>query len=521
MSAKHRLRTVLLVGHLLIACCGSMLDIPFKKCGSTRCLTCPVLVHSTSFESSSTRRQFTGEYHFSSEEEKVFNCTTTNCVYLLTCKRCSFQYVGETVQNLKDRMTQHRNCTDNDSNCYRVKEHFSQHCKDSEFSVHIIGKLQGNGRTDVPKGKTFEIDPDITLKRREVELGWIRRLQTSYPYGMNVKLENIPNKNKFNSVFGLLLSNKPKRKRSWSKVHATYGERDLNILVNRIIAYFRLTFQPRFAQELKKIVFAVRKKSLFTLISLLLKRFSEEYDMDILESSPLYHIILDLFRYKLEPFVKNKSEAKKRPKLVCNVRFINKGVEMLHLTSIFRNCQSAVTFCDVKVPDVVFSFGKKIGPQIFNYKDTVISYVDSKTLEEQFCCPCDEYLPFVDSSCGHVATGDLNIVDNKRLREILKKGPSHREPQSVDPDSVFVTLSEDLKVFVKKWAKKEKVAEQQFSQWLVEVKKLIRLRLDDLERRYNFPKYSSVFDDPTSKACLRKLRACALYLLTRPIRMFR
>ena len=482
-----------------------MLDIPFKKCGSKRCLTCPDLVQSTTFESSSTGRQFTGVYHFENNEEKVLSCTTTNCIYLLTCLTCLFQYTGETVQELRDRMSAHRNCADHDSSCYRVKEHFSQHCIGSGFSIHIIEKLPGNGRTNIPKGKTFEIDSDITLKRREKELGWIRLLQTSYPYGMNVKMENIPGKSSFNSVFGLLTSNKPKRKRSWSKKHST-EEGELDILTNRVIGFLRLPFQPRFAKELRKSFFSLQKSSLYTLRSRILNRCSQEFEMDKLECSPLYRIILDLFKYKLEPFVKKKAFNKKRPKLVCSVRFINKGIEMIHLPSIFRKCQSSVHFCKVKIPDVVYSFGKTIGPKIFNFKETVLSYDPLKTVQEQFGCQCASYQQFLDESCGHVATGDLNIVDNIKLREVLKKGPQHREPQSVNPDTVFVSVGHDLKEFVKKWANKEKIAETCFSQWLVEVNKCLRSRLDKIVNDYKLPKYSSVFDDTKAKACLRELK---------------
>ena len=39
----------------------------------------------------------------------ILNCSTSNCVYLITCCRCAFQYVGETVQYLRDRFSGHRN----------------------------------------------------------------------------------------------------------------------------------------------------------------------------------------------------------------------------------------------------------------------------------------------------------------------------------------------------------------------------------------------------------------------------
>ena len=42
-------------------------------------------------------------FEFDVGEEKVINCKSTNVIYLLSCKCCYSQYVGETVQELKDR----------------------------------------------------------------------------------------------------------------------------------------------------------------------------------------------------------------------------------------------------------------------------------------------------------------------------------------------------------------------------------------------------------------------------------
>ena len=86
-------------------------------------------------------------------------------MYLLTCKSCSFQYVGETVQKLRDRVSGHRASVNHDSSCFRVKEHFSGSGCSSGFYINIIEKLPGNGRTDEVKGKTFQIDPVMTATR--------------------------------------------------------------------------------------------------------------------------------------------------------------------------------------------------------------------------------------------------------------------------------------------------------------------------------------------------------------------
>ena len=37
---------------------------------------------------------------------------------------------------------------------------------------------------------------------------------------------------------------------------------------------------------------------------------------------------------------------------------------------------------------------------------------------------------FLYAPCGHIVTGDLNIVRNVKLRDLLSKGPKYREPVS-------------------------------------------------------------------------------------------
>ena len=480
------------------------MDVRVEKCKSKRCLTCPDLVQDTTFVSSSTGQTFTGEYFFADWEVKVLTCTTVNLIYLLTCKACSFQYTGETIQQARDRMSGHRCSVDNDSSCVRVKEHFSLFCHQG-FTIHIIGKLPGTGRTTVPKGKTFEIDSEVTAERRRIEQEWIRKLQACYPYGMNVKLDNIPQISKYNSTFGLMVSTKPNRKRSWAQ-RRPVREDVLEILGNQILAFFRLPFQARFVQSIRKLLFPLQKKELFWMKEHILKRFSEQFEVNKLESMPLYYAMLDLLQYKLDPFADAQDTAKKRSCIVCPVTFVNKGVEMLHLSSIFRNCKSLVSFCKFKVPDIAYRYSKTIGPKILNFKETVTSYDSSKSLSEQYSCVCQQYSSFIEESCGHVATGDLKLISNENLRDLISKGPGYREPQSINLDKLFRSIDSDIKEFIKKWSSREKHAPQLFNEWYHKVIQLVRKRISDITDKYHLPRYQSVFDMPEAAECLEKIK---------------
>ena len=43
----------------------------------------------------------------------TLDCSTSSCLNLIACCRCDLQYVGETVQSLRDRLGGHRTCMKN------------------------------------------------------------------------------------------------------------------------------------------------------------------------------------------------------------------------------------------------------------------------------------------------------------------------------------------------------------------------------------------------------------------------
>ena len=118
---------------------------------------------------------------------------------------------------------------------------------------------------------------------------------------------------------------------------------------------------------------------------------------------------------------------------------------------------------------------------------------------------CQDHPSFVEQSCGHVATGDLKIIPNEKLRDIISRGPGYREPRSVNTDNLFVSIDKDIKDFIKKWSEKEKLAHQMFTEWYHEVMQLVRERLDNISQKYKLPKYQSVFDIPDVSCCLEEI----------------
>ena len=83
-----------------------MLDTPFNfkstRCGIPRCLTCPMIESTTTYTSTTTNKRH--------RLKQNLNCGSSNLIYLINCKRCNIQYVGETGQKLRERVNNHRWC---------------------------------------------------------------------------------------------------------------------------------------------------------------------------------------------------------------------------------------------------------------------------------------------------------------------------------------------------------------------------------------------------------------------------
>ena len=146
------------------------------------------------------------------------------------------------------------------------------------------------------------------------------------------------------------------------------------------------------------------------------------------EREQWYLYILDIINTKLlkpTPIPSSKSA----PENVCSIRFINKGMEEIKISEIFRHTDSISSLPDSLQskednPKVVMKLDSPIRNKIMNYEETVRSIQHmtegeiSMTLNSEsksfFPCSCSESM-YSDPHHGHVVTGDLSdlrIVEN-------------------------------------------------------------------------------------------------------------
>ena len=113
-----------------------------------------------------TKSNVTG---FAVEINSNVDCNSENVIYLISCRKCPEQYVGETKRKFKDRMGEHRNYVRNQVLTKATGLHFNKPGHQlSDMQVTVLEKIQNE-------------DPHF---RKEREKMFISKFNTKYK-GMN------------------------------------------------------------------------------------------------------------------------------------------------------------------------------------------------------------------------------------------------------------------------------------------------------------------------------------------------
>ncbi|KAL2076761.1 hypothetical protein ACEWY4_027643 [Coilia grayii] len=92
-----------------------------------------------------------------------------NCVYLITCRKCKKQYVGQTKNSARSRLHNHS---------YNIRT-------DRKNKTHLVRHFKKHGTNSIHM-QVLEHKTEWTLTQRlQKEREWIRRLQTKFPLGLN------------------------------------------------------------------------------------------------------------------------------------------------------------------------------------------------------------------------------------------------------------------------------------------------------------------------------------------------
>ena len=136
-------------------------------------------------------------------------------------------------------------------------------------------------------------------------------------------------------------------------------------------------------------------------------------------------IILDISHYRLFKPVKSDVPAEK-PKHFMKIKFLHKGIDAINLPQLLRS-QSVmdkipVYFKDKEPP--IISSTNIVANKLFNFSSTLSNLNITNYLSNPQHCRCSTS-KFCYEPHGHVITGDLTVIENVKLQELVAKGPKY------------------------------------------------------------------------------------------------
>ena len=407
-------------------------------CGATLCKTCDILVTHKTYTSNVTNKIFAVKNH----SGENLSCKSQNLIYLLSCKNCNLQYVGETILPLNKRMNIHRTSK---KGCPHVIDHFKEVCTNTSFSIQIITKFVGNGYDNLDK-----MDEEMHKIRQQKEDDIIKTIRVIYPYGLNIKAKNKNSQGESKCV-GILFPPLPRR-----------GDRPIRSHMNRNFRESAITRESFFDKVkkcidddiagtfnyIRKLLNQIKKKELKGIASTIMLQPELLYKITTLHQC--YEYILDIIDTKL--FKVPIEKVKNIPRNVCVVYYENKGLDDINLSKIL-NCQEVLINLPKEMeakennPIITYRLSSTIRNKIFNYKQTLES-LNININGEINIPPCEcQTSNLCDNNLGHIITGKLEIVKNGKLRKLLTKGPNYREPKCLNYGKCLNEIKKALDIF--------------------------------------------------------------------------
>ena len=455
-------------------------------CKDKRCLTCKTLNLSKIITSNTTHRNYEAINHTGEN----LNCHSQNIIYLCTCLSCNVQYVGETALPFHKRCNGHRTAK---QGCEHIIRHCKEACNGYHFKYQILEKLPGSGYNT-----SGELDPEMTKLRKAREDEWIKRLRTLYPYGLNEKAcDKETDSSIVQPAVGKLFPPLPRSSRS-IRSRESRNNHSSNISCEEFFEILGNLIQHDILNsfnEIRKTLNITKKKVLKEIAFHIMERDSDSFTF-YQNRFQIYHYVLDIIDTKLfKP--PTPVQKKKAPKNVVTIRFVNKGLDHIHVSKIFRS--AAVTSLlpealqsDEDIPTCTMKLDPPIRSKILNYKETVsslrIHVVDNVSFVENLpSCDC-ENSEFCDPHHKHIVCGDLRIITNSKLRKLISKGPNYREPKMQNYRKCKESIESAITISIENLATKYGLPVQSFFEWKSKILELV----DDRVRILKFWKVPSV-----------------------------
>ena len=468
------------------------------------CRLCYNISTKDHFVSTSTHRIYQSEIPASIDS---LDCNSSNVIYLITCRKCNLQYVGETAQKLRERFNHHTSCfrhPEKDNTCRILSDHFNQGlCKNSTYTVHIIEKIRGSGRRD-----DGTVDSALTSVRRKKETEWMLKLRTVFPFGLNDRVGDEYMAGRGNTD---IASKFPSLKRSGNRYRIrTKSPTSSKFICDNFIYIMNESFRNdlKNSMNLTRVLLSSLKKSFCKRLAEIINDFlANKHDSYIFKQYLI--AALDIISSKFKHIFDKGENNKKIPSNRCTIKFRNKAIDTINIQRILRDKEVLNLLpTDIRKdsPTIVFQLSNSIRSKIFNYKTFVQSFDVDSFIDDNNSLPCDcEDSIFINDDHGHIVTGDIDIVDNSKLKNLISKGPKYREPVNISWKDAKEAIMNGINSCIQSWSVKIGQNVDIFKEWADMIRNKIDTKIDILRQNTTSYNIQSCFKDSGVNDCLSHL----------------
>ena len=200
-------------------------------------------------------------------------------------------------------------------------------------------------------------------------------------------------------------------------------------------------------------------------------------------------LVTDLmaYRFKVPEEVPVNPSCMKKDTNNCYIKvlFHNKGMDLIDLPEILNKKEVLETIpkhLRGSTPVVSYRYRRTIAGRVFNCRKVVDDLdMDRGTVGMTCNCGSSKYRY---EPCGHVVTGDLGIIRDVKLRNLLRKGPMYREQNNINWNVNLKSCKEAVSSYVRKWAKRVNVDVRVLRDWEQTVHKCIAMKVKVLKQRH-------------------------------------
>ena len=386
-----------------------------------------------------------------------YNCKSHNVIYLLTCGVCNIQYVGQTTQPFHKRVNNHRTNASNNGQTFLYK-HFGEGGHDfSKATFQIIDSMEKNFNQ-------FEFN--------QKENFWINTLCSIYPLGLNDKVKGVGNVSNYKSDNVSCYFNSPILR--YKRGHGCKS----SVGIAQSIADNSSTLDYQDIYNTLHDLFDINSYSCYVKLRSLKRDILKHIYKIASGLGDHFALIFKSYYINLTP--KTNNTHVEREFIV--MPFCCKFIDRLDMHSIFRDSSLEAllpsAMKDFLPLKLYYKYISPIGRKLFNYgsflKDLNITKIQDIVNAE---CSCSTS-PFLYPPHGHIITGDLNIIPNKHLRDLMAYGAKYREPSYMAPGNIKLSLNEYVDSFVTKMSRKYKDTMNCYKEWSAKVKEIISNRID-------------------------------------------